>query len=53
MTTSFLDLLYYLESAIEQLKLLLEEEHVEHENEDLAWERLAQIEDLFLRVFDD
>ena len=51
MTTSFEDLFCHLESAIEQLKLLIEEEHAEHENEDLAWEQLSQIEDLFVQLF--
>ena len=47
MTTSFEDLLCYLGSAMNN-------EHVEHTNDDLAWERLSQIElfeELFLELF--
>ena len=51
MTTSLEDLLSYLESVIQQLQLLNREEHAEHENEDLAWDGLSQIEDLFMQLF--
>ena len=50
MTTSLEDLLSYLESVIQQLEQLNREEHSEHENEDLAWERLSQIEGLFYAI---
>ena len=51
MTAGLEDVLSYLESVSQQLQHLNSEEHAEHENEDLAWERLSQIEDLFMQLF--
>lgn len=48
MTIGLEDLLSHLESVIQQLR---REEPAEHENEDLAWERLSDIEELFMQVF--
>ena len=51
MTNDLDDLLSHLDSVIQQLKRLKEKEHVENTNEDLAWELLSQIEELFMTVF--
>lgn len=50
MTIFFEDLLSYLESVIQLLQQLNSEEHIQHDNEDLAWERLSEIEELFIWV---
>ena len=53
MATCFENLVKHLEFVIRQLEQLDSQDRVEEENEDLAWELLANIEEPFINVFHD